>query len=402
VNASRRPTCVVWLCAYPAIEFADRPALRMAPWDAHPTPWITHQAPLVAATPGIELHVVSVGKWCAADDHFTANGIHFHFLRVPRVPRALLLYQMDRLRMTSCVRNIRADLVQAFGIEDSYALAAVSTRYPMVTRVQGIQSRIVAATGARALLSQPGALVPMLLERWTVRRCKHFITPTRFAAEFVRALNPDARTYAIKTPVPETFFTAQRLGTEDAPPEILFVGTVLPAKGVDVLLRAFAKLVAEHRELRLTLIGAQPDRRYMEGVVHQMVSNLALEAYVRFEGPKGSADVAAAMARARVLVLPTLMDTAPNVIVEAQVVGTPVIASNVGGVPDMIENGVTGLLVPPSDPEALAAALRRVLDRREWAEQMGATARAKARPDHELGAQVEKLVAVYRGIVGHV
>src|SRR6266576_6113919 len=86
------PLRVAWLCPYPAVEFSDRPALKPVRADVHPSPWITLQAPLVAALPGIELHVVTVGKAIVSDDVFEDRGIHFHFLKVPRIPRALMLY----------------------------------------------------------------------------------------------------------------------------------------------------------------------------------------------------------------------------------------------------------------------------------------------------------------------
>src|SRR2546423_1901920 len=79
------PLRVAWLCSYPAVEFSHRPALKRVPLDVHPTPWVTLQASLVAASPGIELHVITVGKAFDCDDHFKDRGIHFHFLKVPRI-----------------------------------------------------------------------------------------------------------------------------------------------------------------------------------------------------------------------------------------------------------------------------------------------------------------------------
>jgi glycosyltransferase involved in cell wall biosynthesis len=354
---------------------------------------------MVAAAPGIELHVVTVSKEAAADDNFMAGGVSFHFLKVPRIPRAALLYQLDRVRITRCLRALRPDIVQAFGVEDGYALAAVTSGLPTVTRIQGIQSRIIGAMGWRTLLRTPQVLLPILLERWTIRRCRHFVTPTRYAEAFVRQLNPAAHTYAIRTPVRGAFFAAHRAPSRQA--EILFVGTILPAKGVDVLLRALAVVLRTAPRARLVLIGAEADRGYAKRVVRPLMSVLGVGDAVQFAGPLGEADVAAAMARATMLVLPTYMDTAPNVVVEAQVVGTPVIASAVGGVPDMVEDGVTGLLVPPGDSAALAAAILRILKDPSEAQRLGTQGRAKARPEHQPEVQVEKLVRIYRELASH-
>jgi len=394
------PLRVAWLCPYPAVEFSHRPALKRVRLDVHPTPWITLQAPLVAASPGIELHVITVGKGFDSDDHFTDRGIHFHFLKVPRIPRALMLYQMDRVRMARCVQALEPDVVQAFGTEDSYALTAVTCGVPVITRLQGIQSQIVSAMSRAMLRPHPGVLVSILFERWTIRRCNHFITPTRFAEQFVRAINPRAVTYRISTPVREEFFQISRSVSPE--PEVLYVGTLLPAKGIHVLLRAFADLKGWYPNARLVLIGAAPDRSYMERVVRPLSRTLGISDRLDFRGAQSAGAVATAMGRASMLVLPTMMDTAPNVIAEAQVVGTPIIASAVGGIPDMIENGVSGLLTHPGDSAALADAIRQYLDDYGFAERLSLVARERARPQHRPQTQVEKLVRIYREIVGDV
>jgi glycosyltransferase involved in cell wall biosynthesis len=156
---------------------------------------------------------------------------------------------------------------------------------------------------------------------------------------------------------------------------VLFVGHLVPVKGLNVLLRAWATLLRERPDrasARLVLVGEGAEREALvrlaeqEGVADQ----------VAFLGPLPQAAVADWIAAADLLCLPSHAEGSPNVVVEALASGVPVVASRVGGIPDLVDDGVNGLLVPAGRPDALAAALATALDR-DWA-----AARISASIDH--------------------
>ena len=215
---------IAWVCPYPASEFRSRPSLRQSRKALHPVPWVTIQAPLLAAVPDIELHLVTVARDYSADDHFEHEGIHFHFLRVPRVPRALLWYQLDRRAIHQLPRPIAPDIVQGFGTEGSFGYAAATSGYPALIRMQGIMGKIVPAMGLRGLMRNPGWIMALVIERTTVRRCRRFICPSQFAADFVRQLNPSAQVHLVKTPVRSDFFSMQRAPLRRLDPSCSFSG----------------------------------------------------------------------------------------------------------------------------------------------------------------------------------
>lgn len=394
-----RPLRIAWLCFYPASDFRSRPSLRTCRAAFHPVPWITVQAPLLAAMPDIELHIVTVGRDYTADDHFVHDDIHFHFLRLPGVPRAALWYQVDRYRIHECLRTIEPDLVHGFGTEGSYAYAAVTSGHRAVVRIQGIMARIVPAIGWRGFVKNPEWIVPLTLERWTVKRCPRFICPSAFAADFVRTLNPSAIIHVVKTPVRPELFDIERVPAPAAPPHLLFLGSVLKAKGIEVLLRAFATVLREFPAAVLDVAGAY-DQAYYDGVLRPLVTDLGIAGDVVFHGFVAGEAVGQFLARASLLALPTFMDTSPNVVLEAQVVGTPVVATTVGGCVEMIDNSRTGWLVPPDSVDAMADALLRVLRDPDAAEEMAEAARRAAIPDHQPQVQVQKLAEVYRSMAG--
>jgi len=140
---------------------------------------------------------------------------------------------------------------------------------------------------------------------------------------------------------------------------ILFVGSLSPVKGVDILLKAFDHVRRKRERMPLlTLLGSGP----MRWTIERQLADAGLRDAVKLPGHRERNEVALWMNAANLLVLPSRNEGCPNVVLEALSCGTPVVASRVGAVPDLLglEGGET---VAPNDPEALAEAILRVLDR---------------------------------------
>ncbi len=142
--------------------------------------------------------------------------------------------------------------------------------------------------------------------------------------------------------------------------DITYAGVLTPLKGVHHLLAAFAQIAAEFPDTRLWLVGKPQNPDYV-AQLHQQVEAAGLIGRVQFVGAVAQRDLAGYMGRARVLVLPSSTEGLARVLVEAMFCGTPVIASRVGGLPDIVEDGVNGYLVAPGDVPALVERLRAVL-----------------------------------------
>lgn len=138
---------------------------------------------------------------------------------------------------------------------------------------------------------------------------------------------------------------------------LLFVGRLAAVKGVPVLFQAFAAARAQRPDLHLTLIGDGPERRALESEA----AALGLSGAVTFAGYQSQEAVAEALARADALVLPSFAEGVPVVLMEAMAARLPVVATRVAGVPELVADGVSGLLVPPGDPAPLAEAILRAL-----------------------------------------
>ena len=186
------------------------------------------------------------------------------------------------------------------------------------------------------------------------------------------------------------------LGLESQRPVVLCVARLHPQKGHAHLLEALPLLLPEHPRLTLLLAGEGALRGELEG--HTAV--LGLEGHVRFLGVRD--DVPALMKACDVFVLPSLWEGLPNSVLEAMAAGLPIVATRVDGTTEAVQDGATGLLVPPGDPSALAGALAEVLREPERAKAMAARGREVAETDFSLEDTISRFEAVYRTTLSEI
>lgn len=170
---------------------------------------------------------------------------------------------------------------------------------------------------------------------------------------------------------------------------VLFVGRLVPVKGVSVLLDAFAAIAASFPDATLTIVGDGSDRT----ALRQQAAGLGLTDRVTFTGSLDQRRVAARMAGADLLVLPSFAEGLPVVLMEAMASGMPVIASNVAGTPELVENGVTGTLIEPGDPRALAKGMADCLADPAPVLGMARAGRERVLQHHDMWAEARTLLA---------
>ncbi len=172
-------------------------------------------------------------------------------------------------------------------------------------------------------------------------------------------------------------------------PYLLSPARLTAHKGIDVLLRAFAAIAPHHPRLRLVLAGEGDLRRELQALTR----SLAIHNSVEFAGHLPSAALAARMSHATAIVLPSRSEGLPLALLEAMAHGRPIVASAVGGIPEAIQDGETGLLVAPGDPKPLAHALDHLLTDSALRDRLGAAARSAfaASPHHEAAVLAETL-----------
>lgn len=171
--------------------------------------------------------------------------------------------------------------------------------------------------------------------------------------------------------------------------DLLFVGRLAAVKGVPVLFEALALARQTRPDLCLTLIGDGPERAALE------LEAKPLGDAARFVGYQSQAEVAQALTRADLLVLPSFAEGVPVVLMEAMAAGLPVIATRIAGIPELVTDGVSGILVPPGDAAQLAEAILSVLADPAQKAAMGAAGRAKVARDFNIQTEAAWLGALF-------
>jgi teichuronic acid biosynthesis glycosyltransferase TuaC len=205
-------------------------------------------------------------------------------------------------------------------------------------------------------------------------------------ADAVRAVLPAVDPFVIPNGYDDGLF---RLSETPRDLGLLFVGMFAPVKNLGGLLRAYAR-VRDLVPAPLTLAGDGPLRPALESLAVE----LRITDRVHFVGAQRREEVAALMGRAVALVLPSRSEGWPLVIAESLACGTPVVASRVGGIPEIVGSEEGGILVEPGDEDALAAALVAIVERRYDADKVAGA--SNARP---WSVQSRNIAAVYRDVL---
>lgn len=186
----------------------------------------------------------------------------------------------------------------------------------------------------------------------------------------------------------------RELGLAEGAPVVGAIGNLLPVKGHTFLVQAAARLVRDWPDLTVLLCG----RPVLGPDLERQAERLGLAGRVRVLGFRD--DVGALLDAFDVFVLPSLSEGLSLALLEAMAAGTPVVATAVGGTPELVRDGETGLLVPPGDAAALAAAIGRLLADRTLAQRLAASARAHVESSFGADAMAARYDALYAEMIG--
>jgi glycosyltransferase involved in cell wall biosynthesis len=285
-----------------------------------------------------------------------------------------------------------------FGVEGVYAVpTARALGVPLVTTLHGFD---VTVTKARLLASRKPSWVT-----YAARRRSLFTHGARFVC-----VSEHVRRRAVEWGYPPDRLVVLPIGVDVdlirpsatvETPRILHVARLVPKKGTTDLVRAFALVRSAVPDAELVVIGDGP----LRGHLTDLARDLGVAPAVRFLGAQPHATTLGELARARLLCLPSV--TAPDgdqeglgmVLLEAAAAGKPVVATDHGGIPEAVTDGVTGYLVPERDPDALADRLVALLADPDLCEKFGTAGRAMVVERFNLRTQTDRLESLYRALL---
>jgi glycosyltransferase involved in cell wall biosynthesis len=177
---------------------------------------------------------------------------------------------------------------------------------------------------------------------------------------------------------------------------LLFTGRLAGVKGLPMLLDAVARVKASQPDVHLKIAGDGPDRaRLLE-----QAKRLGIESNVEFLGYRSQAQVRELLQQTDVFVMGSFAEGVPVVLMEAMAAGVPVVATQIAGIPELVEPGVNGLLVPPGDSESLASAIEKLVSDAELRAQMGRNGRAKVSEEFNIHHEAARLGSILTSAIG--
>ena len=315
---------------------------------------------------------------------------------VESVPMRLPFHPADAVRLWRRLEGISPDVVH------------VNMPGPYDGQM-GLVLPLARAAGARTVVTEHLPMVERLWKRASVKAFSYrfldaAVTMTRANAGFLVARQgvPRERVRVVPNGVASDFAAGsggrdgvrRELGIPAPVPVLVYVGNILLHKGLYRVLEALS-MVGTGPAWHLVVVGTGPD----EARCRERSHALSLDGRVSFLGARSSREVAAVMSACDVLVLPSEIEGLPYTVLEAMACSLPVIAGRVFGLPEAVEDGITGRLVNPADVGEIAAAIDALLGDEELRRRMGEAGRRRFERDFTLSRQVRTMEHLYEELV---
>lgn len=322
----------------------------------------------LAAFGDLELDVVTFTDGPASPKVPGVNDVPVHRLPAPQRLNNLTFYRARRRALRQALDQLRPEIIHAqSALGYGYSCLKEARHIPVVVTVHGI------ARETRKLLTDSRdrfrALAGVAVERYCIRHARYLMQPTTYPQEYF-GHEIRGRIFEVGNAVPDSLFAIE---PTPEPGHVLFAGALTPAKRVHDLIDVAARVP----NAILRIAGGTRDSRYAAALADR-VREQGLENRVTLLGPLSSEQMRDEYRRASVLVVPSAQETSPMAIAEAMAAGIPVLATRIGGIPHLVEEGCTGFLVEVGDTDALARRLSELLDNEDIRRVFAAEARSRA------------------------
>jgi glycosyltransferase involved in cell wall biosynthesis len=346
------------------------------------------------STERLEVHVVSCVKTALPVPHKLAPNIYLHQIMLPSWSFLRMLHTGPILAIRRLLATIKPDIVHAQGTERWCAVSGALSRLP----------RVLTIHGNLRLINKASPMEPRLywrtqemLETFSIPRFDGVVCITDYTRRNIATLA--RRTWVVPNAVDTRFFDlypqqAIDVNTEE-PRRILFVGNIQERKNQNAFIDAIATLSGTYPFIT-EFYGQCGDQSVFEREFLQRVNKFA---WCSYKGMKGRAELREAFRGASMLVLPSLEDNCPMAVLEAMAAGIPIVASSVGGVPELVKDGVTGLLCNPRDPQSMRSCVEYGLSEPRKASVLAASAHKLAMKRYHPRVIAEEHVRLYREVL---
>ncbi|WP_416867768.1 MAG: glycosyltransferase family 4 protein [Imperialibacter sp.] len=379
---------VLWIAPYPADP------------KAHAAPWITSLAKALSLSGQIKLTILSTSSSISSSTlEFEKDGYRVILLKMlPPKWEIVTLYLFRILALRRWLKNnqMSYDLVHVHGTEHQFELASVGLKRPTVVSIQGILFRYLKALPETFSSKKLIWLLGSVYERWGIRKHKHFVCRTHWDSAAIRSLNPTARIFVGWEMIRTDFFVEEGNNFEEKS-NVLFLGGLNSIKGIAEALYVFDAVV-QNDDLTLVIFGDGSVKDLNALIQRKQLANLNVGVNVFHKGRASADQIVKEMLNSKMLLHPSYVDNSPNSICEAQVVGLPVVASDVGGVSSLIEHSETGILVS-LEVESIIRGIRMLLEDKLLSRSISVQSRKMARERHDTQKVLGEYLNIYNNLI---
>lgn len=341
----------------------------------------------------LEIHVVTTGHEAREEKDFIINGARVYAVPLDKRFGNATFYSNTRKRICKKIKIIKPDIVHThmFGY---YTLAGLDTGHKKV---------IVSTHGiSNSKWDEPSSFkekIRYIFQDHIYNKCakgaKRIIINSPYTRECLAKFKK-TDLYELNNPVSSSYFDIDNNAEEGG--RIFFAGYICDAKGVMTILEAFNILKKTYGQLTLNLAGKIVDHDFYMKAARYVKDN-KLEGFVNFLGQLDENDLMDEYRKASVFAFPSKQDVAPVSILQAMASGKAIVASNIGGIPYILDNGINGFLVDKTDSQAMADKASLFLKDEKLRREFGSRAREKVFRDYRIEAVTDKLYKIYKEVL---
>lgn len=384
---------IALLGSFPIYPYKDRVKF----WFEHKnltTYWNLNLGKALADVPETEVHFF-VSSPLLRTKTIKDGKLFIHF--VGHLPKLTWWNKITRLRYSKIMFHhllckLKPDIVYGIGTDHEYPYIAQTSRYPSLIKVGGVMREVVAKE-KYSFFHINRTLATF--EKRVVRNAKFIITPSNYVQELFKN-HTNAKFFIVPNAVDLRFFEQEKSEKYD----ILYVGRIYSLKRLQNLIMAVQKISENGIGPSVFVAGGVGDSAYFEEI-QQYIRQHNMESLFKFSGPLAQKELSGVMAKSKMLVVASVQETAPMIISEMMAIGKPIIGTNVGGIPEMIKDSVTGYVVEPENIEALADGIKRLLQSGSRRKEMGAKAKKIAQKLYHPDSVGQLNMKIFRHVINN-
>ena len=314
--------------------------------------------------------------------------------------------------MLNVINHFKPDLIHIFGTEKIFGLLSLFTKVPIIIHLQGLINPYL-----NAYFPPSYSFIDLLLQnKFSLQRLKNYQDFKKSAKReseilqncnfFMGRTDWDSRISKLFSPNSKYFYCSEMLRDEfyitepwenKIPGDVIQITSTISSplyKGADLILKT-AKILKNEMKLNFVWnVYGVNNMNFAEiktGIPFKNVS-------VKIKGVISSSELCKALKKSHCYFHPSYIDNSPNSICEAQMIGLPVISTNVGGVASLIEHNKTGILIPSNDPFLAASYIVQLINNQDFSLELGKSARKSALKRHDKGSIINNILKIYNSI----